>query len=592
MNHGVAFAGGCAHFDGVDDYIEVSDSPSLALGTSSFTIAVWVHTEAVLTDVLGDVVAKFDAATRTGLNFSIMNYVGATSAQSNYRNLFFGVDGGQSPPKWLDCGRPGDSHMIWALTVYDGRLYAGTWEPGEGQAGHVYRYEGGAKWADCGSPDLCNAISALAEHDGRLYAGGSFYSGQGSAQPVSPNKNPGGRVFRYEGGTRWTDCGKIGDVYTVTGLVTFGGQLYATTCDSYGCPTRTEACYRYDGGRKWTFVGSPGGRLGAFLIHNGNLYATTFGKQGFARYDGDARWTPLGVVPDTGQTYSAVIYQGGICLGTWPTGTVFRFDGPNRFTSLGRLGVEKEVMALAVYNGKLYGGTLPLGKVYRHDGLAGWTNTGQLDATPDVLYRRVWSMAVYQGRLFAGTLPSGRVYSLEAGGCVSDDHALRPGWRHLAAVKDGGRLRLYVDGQCVAHSTPFDPADYSITNHQPLRIGFGQHDHFNGKMRDLRIYRKALSDAELLSLGKHAPPPAPSPKSFAVKPMTIDEQDSRRTWGRGNYRDATAVSQRDSGLATRQRSRDATAVFATRQLSLARSARVHGVMGFSIQQPRSNIELK
>ena len=504
-NHGVTFTADGALLDGIDDYIEVPNAASLALGTEDFSVAVWVHTEARLRDVLGDVLSKYDPASRAGLNLSIMNYVGATSAQSNHRNVFCGIDGGQQTPQWVDAGRPGNNHMIWALTVFDGALYAGTWEPAEGEAGHVYRYEGNRTWTDCGSPDLCNTVSALGEHEGKLYAGGSFYSGQGSAQPISPNKNPGGRVFRYEGDSRWTDCGKIGDVYTVTGLVTFDGQLYATTCDSYECPTRTEACYRYDGGHKWTFVGNPGGRLGAFVVHNGSLYATLFGKQGFARYDGGEKWTPLGAVPETGQTYSAVVHQGQICVGTWPTGTVFRFDGPNQFTDLGRLGEEKEVMAMAIYNGKFYAGSLPLGQVYRYDPPAGWTLTGQLDTTPDVLYRRIWSMAVYQGKLFAGTLPSGHVYSLEAGKCVSHDRALAPGWRHLAAVKSGGTLKLYVDGVCVARTEPFDPAKYNLTNKQPLLVGFGSHDYFNGKMRDLRIYRRALGDADVQKLGKTKP---------------------------------------------------------------------------------------
>ena len=211
------------------------------------------------------------------------------------------------------------------------------------------------------------------------------------------------------------------------------------------------------------------------------------------------------MVPDTTQTYSAVVHQGRICLGTWPTGSVFRFDGPNQFTSLGQLGSEQEVMAMAVYNGKLYAGTLPLGAVYRYDAPTGWTCTGQLDTTPDVLYRRVWSMAVYQGKLFAGTLPSGHVHSLDAGKCVSDDRALRPGWRHLAAVKNDGSLKLYVDGQCVARAAQFDQAHCDITNRQPLLVGFGQHDHFNGKIRDLRIYRRALSDADLATLCKNTP---------------------------------------------------------------------------------------
>ena len=78
----------------------------------------------------------------------------------------------------------------------------------------------------------------------------------------------------------------------------------------------------------------------------------------------------------------------------------------------------------------------------------GLLHTGQLDTTPDVRYRRAWSMAVYKGKLFCGTLPSGHVFSLEAGKNVTHDHELAAGWKHLAAVRDGRKLKLYVDGNC------------------------------------------------------------------------------------------------------------------------------------------------
>src|SRR5262249_58263461 len=109
-------------------------------------------------------------------------------------------------------------------------------------------------------------------------------------------------------------------------------------------------------------------------------------------------------------------------------------------------------MGMAVHNGKLYGGTLPLAEVYRYEGETAWTPTGRLDLTPDVRYRRAWSMALFQGRLFCGTLPSGRVHALEAGRSVSWDHELTAGWRHLAAVREGGRLLLYVHGNPLASS--------------------------------------------------------------------------------------------------------------------------------------------
>ena len=503
-NHGVELEPDGARFNGTGAYVDVPASDSLQFATDDLSVALWLHTDERLRDVLGDVLSMYDPATRRGFNLTLLNAVGATTAQSNQRNLFFGTDDGNAEPAWVDCGRPGNSQMIWALTVHDGALYAGTWEPGAGQRGHVYRYAGGTNWTDCGSPDPCNAISALAEFDGTLYAGTSFYSGKGSALPDSPNRNPGGKVYRLEGDGTWADCGKIGEVWTVTGLVEFDGRLYATTCDSYGCPKRTSACFRYDGGTSWTFVGDPGGRLGAFSVHNGKLYGTVFGKHSFARYDGAVGWIPLGTLPGVGQTYSTAIYQGSICLGTWPNGEVFRYNAPDDATSLGRLGEEKEVMGMAVYNGKLYGGTLPLGQVYRYDNADGWTLTGQLDTTPDVTYRRVWSMAVYQGKLFAGTLPAGRVHCLQAGQCVSHDRALAAGWRHLTAVREGATLRLYVDGLRVAESTEADGTALDLSVRVPLRIGSGEHDYFNGRMRDLRLYRRALSEAEVATLSRQA----------------------------------------------------------------------------------------
>jgi len=157
---------------------------------------------------------------------------------------------------------------------------------------------------------------------------------------------------------------------------------------------------------------------------------------------------------------------------------------------------------MVVYNGKLFAGTLPLARVYRYDGGTTWNYTGNLDLTPDAKYRRVWPLAVYRGKLFAGTLPSGHIFSLEAGKCATYDRALPPGWRHVAAVRCGGLLKLYVDGKCVAQSSAFNGPDYDLSNHQPLRIGLAQHDYFNGKMRDLRIYSRALNEADVRALNK------------------------------------------------------------------------------------------
>ena len=106
-------------------------------------------------------------------------------------------------------------------------------------------------------------------------------------------------------------------------------------------------------------------------------------------------------------------------------------------------------------------------------------------------------MAVFDGKLFCGTLPSGRVMSLEAGKSVTYDRALSAGWHHLAAVKGGQQLKLYVDGQLVSTSTQFDPTEYDLTTTGPLKIGFGQHDYFNGKMKHIKLFVRPLSAADV-----------------------------------------------------------------------------------------------
>jgi hypothetical protein len=109
-------------------------------------------------------------------------------------------------------------------------------------------------------------------------------------------------------------------------------------------------------------------------------------------------------------------------------------------------------------------------------------------------------MAVYQGKLFAGTLPSGHVLSFEAGRMATHDKCLTPGLHHVAAVREAGVLRLYLDGEQVAQSSDFNAADFDLTNDQSLKIGFGPHQYFKGTMRDVQLYRGALSPDEIQSL--------------------------------------------------------------------------------------------
>lgn len=490
---------GAARFDGRKAHVVVPPGRSLRLGKGDFTLAAWAHTDADLDDVLGDLASKFDPAARRGFTWSIKNGAGVTTSQANHRHVHFGIDAG-TEPKWSDVGRPGNAVYVMALAVQEGRLFAGTCEPGKDEAGHVFRYDGGTRWVDCGRPDRCNAVTALAVHGGRLYAGTGRYRLGGSALPESPNTNPGGKVYRHDGDARWTDCGQLPGADAVGGLVVYRGELYASTL------YRPAGFFRYKGGREWVACPTPAGgrRVGPLCAFNGHLYAGSYDGCTVFRFDG-RKWKDLGALESTGQTYSFEVHGGELFVGTWPNGKVYRLAG-EKWVDAGRLGSEKEVMGMAVYNGKLYAGTLPLAEVYRHDGGTTWARTGRLDRTPDVRYRRAWSMAVFEGRLFCGTLPSGRVHALQAGACVTHDRELPPGWRHLAAVREGDRLKLFVGGKLVATSSPFDGSAFDLTNERPLLIGFGQHDYFRGSLSDVRLYERALTPEEVAALGVPARP--------------------------------------------------------------------------------------
>lgn len=491
-----------------------------------FSIAVRVHTDDRLWDTIGDIVSWYDPETRTGLHLSIKTNTAGTSSTPNVRNVAFGIDNG-SEPAWTSCGRPGNTRMVYALQTHNGSLFAACHESDVDHRGHIYRYEGGERWHDCGAPDEVGGVNSLASAGGHLYAATVFDDLRGSLCTGATNTTPGGSIYRYEGDGCWTDCGNpyaraavhpVREGVNPTGriaLFNVGGELFAGNMHH-------PQIFRYGADGHWTEVASPGFALLSAAALGGHLYTAPKAlKADFYPGHTPAKGPGRGIIrfdrsfqPEFcgqgagGQVYAFTKHWGQIIAGTWPRGQTYRSDtGCNDWIDAGACGcamlegaVKGEIMAMTVHNGKLYVGTLPLAEVYRYDGDNRWTQVGVLDDTPDAEIRRVWSMAEYDGRLFCGTLPGGAVHALRVGWSVTSDRELAPGWRSVVAVRDDDALRLYIDGKLV-RQTPV-PRDVSIVppNDQPLRIGFGANDHFKGKMHDLRIYRRALTDEQAASL--------------------------------------------------------------------------------------------
>ncbi len=504
---GVKFSQEGAEFDGRVSHIEIPHSESLNIGSADFTIAWRLYTSESLDDVTGDLITKYDPDTRRGFSISLKHHAGATGSQSNYRNLHFGIDQAHEDSEWTDEGRPGKAIFVHSMVVHNGDLYAGTVEGRTNlDQGHVYRRVGRGQWEDLGAPWKSNGVTALASFRGQLYAGVSrvllHYSG---LEPTIAH-HIGGKVFRYENG-EWVDLGQLHGVDGVNGIAEFKRHLFVT---GFYQPALFQLQQNSDSQRlaesdhsdKWLSLGSPGGmRPEALCVFNGAMYATGYDEGAVYRFDGQG-WSRTGILGDATQVYGLVVYNGKLHAGTWPSGTVYRYEGDNNWVSTGRLGTAEEVMSLNVYNGKLYAGTLPMAEVFRYDGDHRWTSVGRVDFTQDVVYRRAWSMAVFQGRLFSGTLPSGHVRSFEAGKNVSDDHEFPSGWHHVAAIRSGRRLYLYLDGKELARSEEFDPNQFDLTTSAPLRIGSGVHDSLNGKLRDVRLYGRALTSAEVAQLSR------------------------------------------------------------------------------------------
>jgi hypothetical protein len=509
----LTFVADGAIFDGRDAKLVIADATS-CFGRGDFTLSARIWIDAGEAESIGDIAGKFDPATRTGFNWSVADHGGVTSASSNYRNLNFSFDAGTTP-KWSDCGRPGNARLICALTAHRGELYAATSEFGDTEIGRVFRYAGNQQWEDTHVPCTANTVFGLASIDGVLYAASGRYDPRNSSLPLVGNLNEQTRIWRLEPGGTWRDCGNpcptSNDLYN---LAIYRGRLY-------GAPSYSRGLHRLEVDGSWTQCAEGYPRFLSLCQWRGHLYGAsnkglrhqgppperkiTFtllpDSDGVYRYDDRAdSWTACGKIPNEDQMYSFAVHRGALYTGTWPNCKVFRSAGGIGWEDCGQFHPdEKEVMGMCIYNGMMYAGTLPAADVYRYDGDHHWTNVGNVDQTQGVKYRRAWSMAVHDGRLFVGSLPAGNVYAMNVGAVASDSHQLTTGWHRAAAVRQGNMAKLYINGQLRGQATA-SAANLDLTNRVPLTIGLGAHDHFRGKMADLRLHNRALTEGEIHSL--------------------------------------------------------------------------------------------
>ncbi|NBB94234.1 MAG: hypothetical protein GVY16_00645, partial [Planctomycetes bacterium] len=101
---------------------------------------------------------------------------------------------------------------------------------------------------------------------------------------------------------------------------------------------------------------------------------------------------------------------------------------------------------------------------------------------------------------------------------IASSGALEAGeWAHVAATWDGASMRLYKNGELVGQTAKSGSMDLNVT--APIGIGnqpLGEGDKpFDGRIDEVRVYNRPLSDIELLCLMNVAEAPVAADDVYA-----------------------------------------------------------------------------
>jgi hypothetical protein len=499
--------------------MEVSDRVRF---DGDFSLSLWIEVPVHRAGAAGGLASKFDPATRTGFTLATVSSAGGYNGPGDELRVSFGIDA-RTSPSWVDCGRPSlTANHVTSLVVYRGALYCGNNEAAaERDYAHVFRWQGGADWEDLGqvASDGTRGIGPLVVHKDALYAAGWNHDW---TRVTYHNLRP-CHVFRFDGPGRWADCGQPGNSKRIFAMASYDGDLYAVGDDF--------SIQVYRGDEQWELVE----RLPTFghpmTVHAGRLVIGTWEHPPTVlAYDG-ASWTdlgnPMGDIVRASQIHSLTTFESAIHVGHWPLGSVCRWDEASRqWQDTGRLGDSTEINALTSYNGKLYAGALPRAEVFRYDGDFAWHSLRRFRASPswepisveemerppdgDLRMRdwgRVTSLTQHNGLLF-GSVTSctgsvidapadirGSVQAMRAGVVATTSESLGSGWHHLAAVRDGARLTLHIDGRVAASAYGSLPA--SIETAVPVAVGSDPSGKFGGEIQDFQAFDRVLDARDI-----------------------------------------------------------------------------------------------
>ena len=323
-------------------------------------------------------------------------------------------------------GFGGSNTRASGMTVFDESLYVGTINQTE--KCQVWRYIGDSNWSQVnenGFGGSNTAVQGIVVFDNELYVG-------------TTNFSAGCQVWCYDSGISWTQVNESGfedgkEAGVARVLFVFDGQLYAGARNDTDIGGMVGAqVWRYDGGTSWTQINEDGfGNLPsgnnrsveAMAVLDGILYAGTWndinGCQVW-RYDGGTNWTQInenafGNMPSDGYSVALAmeVFNGNLYVGTRNDedgAEVWRYDGDINWTQVNETGFgstnNKAIWDLVVCNDSLYAGTMNMGggggQVWRYDIGINWTQVNE-SGFGNTTNSMVTSMTVLGEQLCAGT---------------------------------------------------------------------------------------------------------------------------------------------------------------------------------------------
>jgi hypothetical protein len=473
----------------------------------------------------------FDERYRRGVTLNLIAGGGGYCAQGDAVRISFGIDDG-SQPVWADCGAPdpGSRYVSNSLTVLDGSLYAATTDSADpGRRARVFRYRGGAKWDDLGSPADVDAhgIGPMIAHRGSLYVAPWTYDWTVvKTLELSPV-----HVYRLTADGTWEDCGQPGHCRRIYGFASYQGNLYASGDD--------DAVHVLGEDGRWSVSCRLPSYAHPMYVHDDRLWVGTVDPGQIWSFDG-ATWradgNPQPAADRASQIHAFSVRHGELVVGSWPHGFVdVRHRDSGVWQPLGGPLDATEINALQQFNGVLYAGALPYAEVSRYDGDGRWEPLHRFNARPgwqaasvrssgwqsrqemegaqdDVMHDdrlmrdwgRVTSMVEHDGQLFVSTgnctsaaadtggdSQLGHVFAMTAGTVATSAAALAPGEHHVAAVRRGTKLRLYIDGAIAASSDGEIDGEIEFASIGPTGSGL---------LRDVIWHDAASSDTDVAKL--------------------------------------------------------------------------------------------